>query len=202
MKENTRRGQFYATTSSIGATSSLQHRDPSNQYTDLNHRHGAPTTNATKNKGKNLNQLPHSQIYPTQDEGLITSAAKTAAKSVATKSATRSLEPEDVFVSRQQPNTSSSASECRNRESEHTSSGHLQPYTSSAYPRNLRIGIQFVGRSAAQSLEGEQLYARSLEIDNQSTAQSITRILEVEHTSRDHMQAYASSTITRKKSSR
>ena len=96
----------------IGATSSLQHRDPSNQYTDLNHRHGAPTTNATKNKGKNLNQLPHSQISTPQDGGLITSVTKTAAKFVATKSASRNLEPEDVFVSRQQPNTSSSTSKC------------------------------------------------------------------------------------------
>ena len=46
----------------IGATSSLQHQDPSNQYTDLHDNHGAPTTNATENKGKKLNQLPHSQI--------------------------------------------------------------------------------------------------------------------------------------------
>ena len=48
-----------------------------------------------KNKGKKLNQLPHSQISTTQDEGLIASAAKTTAKSVVTKSATRSLEPEE-----------------------------------------------------------------------------------------------------------
>ena len=72
----------------IGATSSLQLRNPSNQYIDLHDNHDAPTTNAAENKGKKLNQLPHSQISTTQDERLITSAAKTVAKSVTTKSAT------------------------------------------------------------------------------------------------------------------
>ena len=101
-------------------------------------------------------------------------------------------------MSRPQPNTSSSASKCRNRESEHTSSGHLQPYTSSAYPQNLRSGSQSVGRSAAQSPEGEQLYTRSLEIDDQRIAQPITRSLEPEHMRGDHMQPCASSTTARK----
>ena len=169
--------------------------------TELHNNCGAPITNATKNRGEKLNQLPHSQILTTQDEGLGISAVKTATKPMITKSATRSLEPEDVLMHRQQPNSSSSTSECRNCESEHTSSGHLQPYTSE-YPQNLKIGSQFFRQSDAQSPEGEQVHDRSLESNNQSTAQYITRSREPEHTSGDHIQPCASSMTTRKQSSR